>query len=98
MSDTHHLIAGTRERRDLVAQIHQRREHRAYLGIIRQMRNDPVAQRESIFGGARRLHLDLHPRDIHPGRAFAPAGFAGHAEAQRLAHALGHQCLSSELS
>ncbi len=37
-------------------------------------------------------HLDLHPRHVDAGRAFAPAGLAGDTERHRLAHLVRRPC------
>ena len=82
----------------VVAQVGEPRPFRRQRRIARQIADQPVVQREAAFRRARRLHLDLHPRHVDAGRAFAPAGLAGDAELQRLRHLVGGERVGPELA
>src|SRR5262249_40681838 len=51
-----------------------------------------------MLGGVGRLHLDLHARHVHAGRAFAPARLAGDAELHGLRHLVRSRRLGAKLS
>ncbi len=72
------------QRRQPVAQIEQRRQPGGPGGIARQFGHQPLARLHAVALGAGGQHLDLHLRHVHAGRAFAPAGLAGHAQRHRL--------------
>ena len=64
---------------------------------MRQVANQPVMQREPVLRHTRGTDLDLHPRHVDAGRAFAPAGLAGDAELHRLRHLVGRQSVGPKL-
>ena len=82
----------------LLRQIGDRREARGKAGIVREIADQPVAQRKPVLGRARGQHLDLHLGHVDAGRAFVAAGLAGHAEFQRIHHLVGGQRVRSELA
>ena len=49
------------------------------------------------FAARAAQHLDLHPRHVDAGRAFAPACLAGDAELHRLRHLVGGERVGTEL-
>ena len=55
--------------------------------IGRQVADQPVMKRDAVLCGARRCHLDLHPRHVDADRAFPLAGLAGDTQL----HGLGHR-------
>src|SRR5215210_3665528 len=55
-------------------------------------------QRQAVFFRSRSLHLDLHARDVDAGRTFAPTGFAGDAQFERIGHAIGGERIRPKLA
>ena len=83
---------------DLVAQVQQRREFRGQRRITRHARDQPVAQGIAVLLRPRRQHLDLHPRHVHAGGAFALAGLAGDAKLHGLQHGVAGEGALAQLA
>ena len=66
--------------------------------IARQVGDQPVPRRKPVAAPVMVQELDLHPRHVDAGRAFAPAALARDAQIHRLAHVFRDERIGSELA
>ena len=78
--------------------VEQRGERRQPGRVMRQGGHQPVAERQAAPGLVLVQELDLHPRHVHPGRAFAPAALAADAELHGAGHVVGGERIGPKLA
>ena len=83
---------------DAVAQVGEEGQARGPGRVARQVGDQAVAGREAVALAVAVEELDLHPRHVDAGRAFAAAALAGDAELHGLAHGVGGQRVGAELA
>ena len=91
------LLAERREDRYAVAQVDERRQTRGDRRIAREEGDEPVLQSPAVAAVVVMEKLDLHPRHVDAGRAFALAALAADAEIERLVERVGGESIRSKL-
>ena len=97
-AETGHHLGQCRRAGQYVACIQEPRHLRCIRRVARQIAHELVVQGQSVLGGARGLHLDLHPRHVDAGRALPPTALARHAELERLGHLVRRERVGAKLS